>query len=151
MGVGSRIASEFMKSEQFSRVDASGTDQTLRRGVIGDVADFTVVRVPGLPPDKAYAFHRTAYAISFRAPIVPRGAPWGATRDWNGFAIRVVEAIDPDEVINNFHADVFIGTNTVPDYGAFDEDGLFEPAENPNPNHDTPLFVRAVEISIAAS
>lgn len=147
---GSEVEAQFLLDDKFVRADASGTTSTMREGVIGRVAGFDVVSIPGLPVDEAYACHRTAFALSTRAPIVPQGAPWGASQSWNGYSIRVVQALDPDELVNNFHADVYVGVNPVTDFGSFTS-GLFEPATNPDLDHDTPVLVRAVKMTLAAS
>lgn len=147
LAIGSGIEERLITDPQFARVDQSGSDEALRRATIGRVAGTDVITVPGLPPDDAYMFHQTAYALSYRAPFVPRGAPWGATMAWEGFALRVVQAIDPDEVVDNFHADVWTGTNTVRDYGSIDSNGFFVPSENPNLDVDVPIFVRAVRLT----
>jgi hypothetical protein len=145
---GSAVESAFLNDEQFIRADRSGSTQTFREGEIGRVGGFSVFSIPGLNPNKAYAFHRTAFVLSSRAPLVPKGAPWGASMSWNGFAVRVIQAMDNDTLVDNFHSDVYVGTNYVADYGAFDGNGKFEPSEEPDLDHDTPLFVRAVEITL---
>lgn len=148
MVVGSAVEEAILKSDQFIRADRSGDTGAFRNAEIGRVAGFPVFTVPGLDPEKAYAFHRTAFVLSTRAPLVPRGAPWGASMAWEGFSLRLVQAIDPDEVVDNFHADIYCGTNVVTDYGEFNEKGFFEPAQNPDFDHDDPIFVRAVEITL---
>jgi hypothetical protein len=147
MIVGSGVEEVFLNSDQFIRADRSGDSNAFRDALIGRVAGFNVYVVPGLAPDKAYAFHRTAFVLSTRAPLVPQGAPWGASMAWGGFSLRAVMAIDPETVVDNFNADIYIGTNTVPDYGEFDENGYWEPAVEVDLDYDTPVFVRAVEIS----
>ncbi|MCK9496598.1 MAG: hypothetical protein M0R75_14040 [Dehalococcoidia bacterium] len=144
---GSGVEEVFLNSEQFIRADRSGDTGAFRSAEIGRVAGFPVFVVPGMDPDKAFAFHRSAFVLSTRAPLVPRGAPWGASASWEGFSLRLVQAIDPDEIVDNFHADVYVGTNVVPDYGAFDEDGYWEPSVEIDDEHDEPVFVRAVEIT----
>jgi hypothetical protein len=145
--VGSAVEELLLTDPQFVRVDQSGSTEALREAQIGRVAGTPVFTVPGLEPGTAFMFHQTAYALSYRAPFVPRGAPWGATMAWEGFALRVVQAIDPDEVVDNFHADVWTGTNVVRDYGTIDGNGFFVPSENPDLDNDIPLFVRAVKLT----
>jgi len=149
--VGSGIEEAILGSDQFIRADRAGDSGAFRSAEIGRVAGFTVYTVPGLDPDKAYAFHRTAFVLSTRAPLVPRGAPWGASMAWDGFSMRLVQAIDPEEIVDNFHSDIYIGTNVVPDYGDFDDNGFWVPATEIDFEHDTPVFVRAVEITDAGS
>jgi hypothetical protein len=150
LAVGSAVEELLLTDEQFVRVDQSGSDDALREAQIGRVAGFPVYLIPGLDPDEAYAFHRTAYIMSTRAPMVPRGAPDGATLSWGGYALRTVFAIDPEEVVDNFNADVWVGTNVARDYGALNADGFFEPTVNPDLDNDTPIFVRAVQMFIGS-
>jgi coat protein Gp5 len=132
LAVGSNIEKEFLGSTKFNEADKSGSTETLREAIIGRVAGFDVVSVPSFDPDEAYAFHRTAYAMSQRAPIVPSGAPWGATQSYQGLAIRTVRVFDPNEVEDRFVADSWIGATAVTDDGYFDANGKFVPTSGDN-------------------
>lgn len=132
-------------------VSESGDTGALREAAIGRLRGFGVYAVPGLDPQAAVAFHRTAFVLNQRAPVVPSGAPHGEVGSWEGFAIRLVQAIDSEEVVDNVHADVFVGTNHVTDVGAFNEAGQWEPAEDPDDNAVDEEFVRAVKIEMAGS
>jgi hypothetical protein len=146
IAVGSAVEEILLTSEQFIRADVSGSTDAFRQAVIGRLAGDPVIAVPGLDPEEAYHFHRTAYVLNSRAPFVPQGAPYGATASEDGFAIRLVQAIDPDEVVDNAHADVFVGTNHVTDVGEIDSDGTFTPAEDPNDSGAQTYFLRAVKV-----
>lgn len=149
MIVGSSIEAIALQEPQLVSMERIGTNEGVREGVIGRIAGFEVVPCPALDPDEAYAFHRTAYALSIQAPAVPRGAPWGETRAWNGFAIRLVQVLDPDTVVDNVHADVFVGADVVTDYGAVDSNGVFTPAQTiTDLDTDPRVFVRAVKINL---
>jgi len=158
--VGSDVESDFLNNDKFNRADTSGSDQTLREATIGRVAGFDVVTSSAVPAAEAYAFHRTAYVMSSRAPIVPAGAPWGATQSYQGFAVRTVRVFDPDAVEDRFVADAWVGTNVVRDTGHYDADpaagGKFVPVTDPdNPitgqanawANDTARLVRAVKLT----
>jgi hypothetical protein len=163
--VGSEMESAFLTSDKFVRADQSGSTDTLREAKIGRVAGFDVFTSPALASDKAYAFHKTAYAMATMAPIVPDGAPWGASQSFQGFAIRTVRVFDPDLVEDRFVADAWIGSTAVTDEGHYDADpekgGKFEPVLDPdNPAEDESVgevepwtadearLVRAVEITV---
>jgi hypothetical protein len=130
--VGSAIEAEFLGSEKFVAADRAGTDQTLREAMIGRVAGFDVYTSPALAPDEAYAFHRTAFAMAQRAPVVPSGAPWGATQSYQGLAIRTVRVFDPNEVEDRFVADSWVGCTAVTDDGYYDANGKFVPTSGDN-------------------
>lgn len=151
LAIGTALEQAFLESDQFVRADASGSTDALRNAEIGRVAGFPVYVIPGLDPDEGYAFHRTAYVLNQRAPFVSRGTPWGATDSFEGFAVRVAQAADPDTLVDNFHADVYVGTNHVSDFGAVGLDGKFVADDAPDIDVDTPVFVRAVKLSTAAA
>lgn len=153
LAVGSEIEARILKDEQFVHADKSGdqANSALREAIIGRIAGFQVVTVPGFHPQRAVAAHTTAFALAQRAPIVPDGAPWGASESWEGFAMRVVRVFDPDEVEDRAVFDTWCGVTTVTDYGAFNQvTGQFEPAAEYDPDIDTPVFVRAVELTLGS-
>jgi hypothetical protein len=159
--LGSGVKSDFLKSPKLSDVDRSGTSAALRDAEVGGLAGFDrIFKSNAIPANEAYAYHRTAYVMSQRAPVVPNGAPWGATQSFQGMAIRTVQIMDPDTVENRFIADSWVGYNTVLDHGHFDADpalgGKFVPVEDPDtpitgqPNaweNDLERLVRAVKIT----
>jgi hypothetical protein len=158
---GSAFEAALLTSDKFVRVDASGSDSALREAQIGRVAGFTVVSSPAIPTDQAYAFHPTAYVLSQRAPMVPAGAPWGASLAVDGFALRAVRVLDSDAIEDILAMDAWVGTNVVKDFGHYDADpaagGKFVPVVDPaNPitgqadpwANDAERLVRAVKITV---
>ena len=78
--VGSGIATAIRLSNEFRK--ASNADQdtvrnALTNATIGQIAGLRVVEVDVLPEDEAYLFHRSAFAASTIAPVVPDGAAFG--------------------------------------------------------------------------
>lgn len=147
LAVGTSVAAALIEAPQFSKVNESGTSMTLREGELGRIAGFTVLESPGLPPDEAYAYHKTAYALSTQAPSVPAGAPAGFVANQDGFAIRLVQILDSDTIENIVAADVFCGASAVTDNGVLNEDGQFVPAEVPDDGDNEDIFVRAVKLT----
>lgn len=148
--IGSEIDTAIIQLDDFVRFDASGTTDTLREAMIGRVYGFDVVTSNLIAPGEAFAFHQTAYVLNSRAPIVPAGAPWGATQSFAGFAVRTVRVFDPDEVEDRFVADAWCGTNVVKDQGAFNTKGVWEPAETPATDGSDAKLIRAVHLTAAA-
>ena len=130
LAVGSDFEAALLNSEKFVRVDQSGSDQTLREAKIGRIAGFDVYTIPGFPPDFCVAGHKTAFAMGQRAPQVPAGAPWGASANYQGMAVRTVRVFDADEVEDRFIADAWIGVTDVKDDGYW-LGGKFIPAVEP--------------------
>ena len=151
LAIGTGMEQAFLESPQFARADQSGGTDALRDARIGRVAGFDVFVIPGLDPEKGYAFHRTAFAMALKAPFVSDGTVWGASETYEGFAMRVAQAVDPDTLVDNFHADVYVGTEIVADYGEINStSGKFEPDADPDIESDDPIFVRAVELELGS-
>ncbi|HLR84802.1 MAG TPA: P22 phage major capsid protein family protein [Nocardioidaceae bacterium] len=145
--IGSEVDSALIQLDNLVRYDQSNTTETLREASIGRVYGFNVVVSNEIDPGDAYAFHNTAYVLNSRAPVVPAGAPWGASQSFAGFAIRTVRVFDPDAVEDRFIADSWVGSNIVTDQGAFDGNGAWTPVENPADNGSDAQFIRAVKLS----
>jgi hypothetical protein len=148
--VGSSIEAAILKSPQLARVDQSGTDSALREATIGRLAGLPVISANALPPEEGYVFHRTAFVLNTRAPFVPDGAPWGASMSAGGFAIRAVQVLDPDDIVNILATDAWVGTNVVTDVGEIGADGKFEPAVDPEESGAEELLVRAVKLELGS-
>lgn len=161
---GSELEASFLTNDQFIRASygGQGTEETWRNGNIGRVAGFDVYSSPKVAPNAAFAFHSTAFVLAQRAPVVPAGAPYGATGSYQGNAIRTVRVFDPDAVQDRLVMDAWVGANVVQDTGHFDADpaagGKFVPVTDPaNPltgqasawQDDTARLVRAVKITVS--
>jgi hypothetical protein len=106
----------------------SAAEGALRDATIGEsIAGFRVVRSNAIDPDEGVAFHSTAFALAMRAPIVPDGASWGTNTSYNGLAMRLLRDYDFLNVRDRVLADVFIGSDYVPDVGIVDSEGRFAP------------------------
>jgi len=152
VALGANLAADVLKDDNLRRYDGAGdsAQAALREATILNIAGFRVVTVPGLDPDKGYAFHRTAYAASSKVPVVPDGVPWGTSLSSNGFAMRAIRAFDSsaDGWVDILGFDSFVGTSVVQDHGEFNvSTGRFEPAEDPDNDAGSDLLlVRAVEL-----
>jgi hypothetical protein len=161
---GSELEAAFLTDPQFIRADHIGVsaESAVREGQIGRVAGFDVYSSPAIPSDEGYAFHRTAYALSNRAPVVPAGAPYGASESYQGLALRTVRVFDPDAVEDRLVMDSWLGAAAVTDDGHYDGDpdtgGKFIPVTDPaNPisghtnawENDSSRIVRAVKITVS--
>lgn len=114
--VGADMEGVFLKSKHISEVDKSGSDSALRDAIIGRVAGFGNVYVSNaLPADVGFAFHKTAYVLSLKAPRVPSGASAGSSQSFQGLALRWLQDYDYDYAQDRSLVDVFAGTNIVAD------------------------------------
>ena len=147
--IGSEVEEQIIQLDNFVKANESGTTSTLREATIGKIYGFTVVSSNRIAPGEAYAFHKSAYVLSQRAPVIPAGAPWGATASYAGMAIRTVRVFDPNEVEDRFIADSWCGADIVADQGEYDANGKFVPAEEPEAGGSDALFIRAVKLTPA--
>lgn len=157
---GSNVESEFLNSDKFIKANESGSDQTLREAVIGRVAGMTVYTSPAIAVDEAYVMHQTAFVLSTAAPLVPAGAPFGASQSYGGMALRLVRVFDADAIEDRIILDAWTGSAAVTDEGHYDGDpdngGKFIPVSDPdNPVvgetdawlNDSAKLVRAVKVT----
>jgi hypothetical protein len=129
LAVGSGIETAMLGTALFVQAQQSGNTNALEEAVIGRKAGFTIVSVPGLGPNEAYAFHQTAYVMSNRAPVVPAGAPFGASQSYDGMAMRVVRVLDSSTIQDILAVDSWTGSNVTADPGYFDLNGKFVPTD----------------------
>lgn len=125
-----------------SAEESALTDATLATNYGG----FKVVNCNALSPDEAYAFHKTAFVLSSKAPAVPDGASWGASQSFGGFALRVIKDYDPLYVRDRCIGSCWIGAAAVYDDGEINDDGQFVPEDGDGSG--SPIMVRAVKLSI---
>jgi len=129
--LGSNLEARLLKSPALVKVNESGSDSTLRDALIGRIAGFNAIISNAIPPNLGFAFHRSAYVMSTRAPLVPDGASWGATQSYGGIAMRVLRDYDFANTRDRLLADAYLGVNTVSDFGGFDANGKFIANDSP--------------------
>lgn len=114
--VGADMEGIFLKSDELHQADKAGTDSALRQATIGSLAGFSQVVVSNaLPANVGFAFHRSAYVLGMRAPAIPSGATFGASRAAFGLAMRWLRDYDFRNVQDRSLLDTYIGTNIVAD------------------------------------
>lgn len=149
--VGSGIEAKVLKSTRFVAMINGGNSEgmdALHECIIGRLAGFTVIQSNSVATDKAYAFHKSAYVLSTRAPVVPDGVSWGASQSFGGLSLRVIKDYDPLNLTDRCIANTWMGTGVVKDCGALSavagHVGQFVPDET---GVAAPILVRAVEIT----
>lgn len=115
---GSAFEAVLLKSEKVNRVDQSGQASALRDALINRLAGFTIVGSNAIDVNTAYAFHKSAFILATRAPVVPQGAVSGATTSYQGLSVRWIRDYDADHLQDRSVVDAFAGTQTVTDDSA---------------------------------
>jgi hypothetical protein len=113
--LGADMEGAFLKSDELHQVDKAGDNSALRDAIIGKIAGFTAVVSNALPPNVGFAFHRTAYVLGMRAPVVPDGATAGGSMAAYGLAMRWIKDYDFRNAQDRSMLDTYIGTNIVAD------------------------------------
>jgi hypothetical protein len=89
------------------------------------IAGLAVVPTTQIDDDVAYAYHRTAFVLATRAPLVPRGATFGQTQQagarageaqfYNGVSVRWLMDYDYTNTTDRSLVNAWVGTATVND------------------------------------
>jgi hypothetical protein len=125
--VGSAVKEEIITSDRWARNDSNGAAaaDVLTERRVGRIADFDVVYSPSIDEDAAYAYHRTAFVLATRAPLVPRGATaatvraagpvQGASEFYGGLSVRWLSDYDYTNTTDRSLVNTWVGTATVLD------------------------------------
>lgn len=146
--VGSTIEQHILKALKDSYVTGVAGNALQDATIAGNYAGFRVVQSAAIPVDEAYAFHRTAFVLSSRAPRKPDGCTWGASQSFAGLAMRIIKDYDPLYIRDRCIANVWIGCDTVKDDGDLNDDGQFVPEDGSGSG--SPILVRAVKITLGS-
>ena len=146
LAVGSELEQYILQDLKDSPRVANDPSALADATISGNYGGFRIVQCNALPPDEGYAFHRTAFVLSSRAPAVPDGASWGAAQSFNGFALRVIKDYDPLYLSDRCIGSCWMGSEAVYDDGDLNDDGQFIPEDGSGSG--SPIMVRAVKLAI---
>lgn len=126
--IGAEAKENLSLDDRFIRADSVGAEQAtsaLRERTIGRIAEFNVVYSPFIDEEAAYAYHRSAFVMATRAPVVPAGAafaqvrgagqPGGAIGNYGGMAVRWLRDYDYANTTDRSLVSTWVGTATVED------------------------------------
>ena len=84
--VGLEVEEQLLASDRLVKFDNIGGEapDAFREAAIGRIAGFTVVPTSEIDEQASFAYHRTAFALATRAPLVPRGVAFGTTQNLGG-------------------------------------------------------------------
>lgn len=80
----------------------------------GRVRGFEVIESTRLDDSEAVFYTPTAYATVVRAPVVPQGAPFGASVKGDQFALRMIRAYDSTVAADRSLVSAFVGVSAMP-------------------------------------
>lgn len=81
---------------QFVQYDHTGdsANTALRDAKIGRIGNTEFITSNALREGEAYLYHKSAFIFANRAPLVPRGAVYGAIRAAEGLSLRAIQDYD---------------------------------------------------------
>ncbi|MFD4442517.1 Ig-like domain-containing protein [Nocardia sp. NPDC058519] len=81
---------------QFVQYDHTGdsANTALRDAKIGRIGNTEFITSNALREGEAYLYHKSAFIFANRAPLVPRGAVYGAVRAEEGLSLRAIQDYD---------------------------------------------------------
>lgn len=84
--VGSEVEEQLLGSDRLVKFDNIGGEapDAFREAAIGRIAGFTVIPTEEIDEQASYAYHRTAFTMATRSPLVPRGVAFGTTQQLGG-------------------------------------------------------------------
>lgn len=151
--VGADVKEEIVTSDRFSEFQNRGpqVNDVFTNRQVGVIADFNVVYSPSIGDSAAYAYHRSAFVLATRAPLVPRGASAGVVRSaggaateggaagfYDGLSVRWLSDYDYTNTTDRSLVNTWVGTATVTD------------PDTPSNPASTKSLRRAVKISPAS-
>jgi hypothetical protein len=138
--VGSAIEAAMLADARFSTVEVTGDDAlpALRDARISRKLGFDIYGSNAIPEDEAYAFHRTAFVMANRAPVVPSSVQ-GSSQVLEGLAVRSIMDYDSSTLQDRSVINSYVGS------------GVTEDPDDPTDEDSDRTLVRAVKIEDAVS
>ncbi|CAM3432157.1 P22 phage major capsid protein family protein [Stackebrandtia soli] len=134
--VGTDVEAAILKADVLTNADQAGDNTALRDAEIGRLRGVPVVLSTAIDPGTAYVFHRTAFVLGLRAPVVPDGATFGQSQSYADLAMTWLRDYSSDYLRDRSVVHTFTGVNHVLD------------APPNDPAADPSRFVRAVKITM---
>jgi len=114
--VGTDVYAALLDADAITNASASGSTEALREAGVGRVRGFNIVESTRIDDGEIVAFHRDAFTLAVRAPIVPQGASFGATESSNGFSLRYLRDYDVNTTRDRSLVSTFAGVAAMPFY-----------------------------------
>ncbi|QNJ56508.1 major head protein [Arthrobacter phage Elezi] len=122
--VGTNVYAALLDAKAITDASESGSTAALRDGNVGNLRGFTIVESTRVDDDEIVAFHRDAFTLAVRAPIVPAGASFGQSVSGGGYSLRYLRDYDVTKTMDRSMVSTFAGVAAMPlykverDYGA---------------------------------
>lgn len=113
--VGTEVYAKLLDAQVLTDASMSGSTAALREGSVGKLRGFTLVESTRVDENDIIAFHRDAFVLAVRAPIVPAGQ-FGGVSTANGFQLRWLRDYDTMHTLHRSMVSTFAGVAAMPLY-----------------------------------
>ncbi|WNO26027.1 major capsid protein [Arthrobacter phage Wildwest] len=114
--VGTNVYAALLDAKAITDASESGSTAALRDGNVGNVRGFKIVESTRVDEDEIMAFHRDAFTLAVRAPIVPAGASFGQSISGGGYSLRYLRDYDVMKTVDRSMVSTFAGVAAMPLY-----------------------------------
>ncbi|QOP65067.1 major head protein [Arthrobacter phage Adumb2043] len=114
--VGTNVYAALLDAKAITDVSESGSTAALRDGNVGQIRGFQIVESTRVDDDEIIAFHRDAFTLAVRAPIVPAGASFGQSVSSGGYSLRYLRDYDVTKTMDRSMVSTFAGVAAMPLY-----------------------------------
>lgn len=112
--VGTAVYADLLEAKAIVDASQSASTAALREGNVGSLRGFTVVESTRVDDGAVIAFHRDAFTLAVRAPIVPAGATFGQSLSERGFSLRYLRDYDAIHTVDRSIVSTFAGVTALP-------------------------------------
>lgn len=114
LAVGTEVEAAILGLPQLQKVNEAGdSGDLLRNASIGKLFGFNIVVAPELASNFAVAYHKDAFAFITRPSRQPQGAAWSGVASQDGFALRILQHYNPNQLEDQVVVDTFYGAATL--------------------------------------
>lgn len=114
--VGTNVYAALLDAKAITDASESGSTAALRDGNVGNLRGFKIVESTRIDDDEIVAFHRDAFTLAVRAPIVPAGASFGQSVSGGGYSLRYLRDYDVTKTMDRSMVSTFAGVAAMPLY-----------------------------------
>jgi hypothetical protein len=105
------VLSILLEDDKLIKFDAANTDGALRDAQVGRLSGFNIFVSNNV--NGAVGFVRETFALVVRAPRKPEGAPFAASADGNGYALRYLRDYNSDTLTDRSIVSTLMGVTTL--------------------------------------
>lgn len=114
--VGTDVYAALLDAKAIVDASESGSTAALRDGSVGRIRGFNIVESTRVGDGEIFAFHRDAFTLVVKPPVVSPGAAFGQTVTSNSFGLRYLRDYDSTKTADYSLVDTMVGVAQMPMY-----------------------------------